>query len=172
MLDDIHDTMQQSVRVHNNYSDNMLLDAILQDVADVCEEKNIRFLAHAHLPESVPMADLDIIRVFTNITNNAIEACNKISDSERFIEVTSNSTQNWTIIEISNSFNGDLLIVGEDLKTTKEDKDFHGLGLQIIRETIEEMGGLVFTEPDSEKRIFKIKVCIPKNPRFRAAETG
>ncbi len=171
MLDDIHDTMQQSVRVHNNYSDNMLLDAILQDAADVCEEKNIRFLAHAHLPESVPMADLDIIRVFTNITNNAIEACNKISDSERFIEVTSNSTQNWTIIEISNSFNGDLLIVGEDLKTTKEDKDFHGLGLQIIRETIEEMGGLVFTEPDSEKRIFKIKVCIPKNPRFRATET-
>jgi len=45
------------------------------------------------------------------------------------------------------------------------------LGLQIIRETIEEMGGLVFIEPDTEKRIFKIKVCIPKNPRFRAAKT-
>lgn len=170
MLDDIHDTMQKSVQVHKNYSDNMILDAILQDTADACEEKNIRFQAHAHLPESVLMTDLDIIRVFSNITDNAIEACNKVSDSQRFIELSSNSTQDWTIIEVSNSFDGDLLIVGDNLSTTKEDKDFHGLGLQIIRETIEGMGGLVFIEPDSDKKIFKIKVCIPKNPCIRAAE--
>ena len=170
MLDDIHDTMQKSVQVHKNYSDNMILDAILQDTADACEEKNIRFQAHAHLPESVLMTDLDIIRVFSNITDNAIEACNKVSDSQRFIELSSNSTQDWTIIEVSNSFEGDLLIVGDNLSTTKEDKDFHGLGLQIIRETIEGMGGLVFIEPDSDKKIFKIKVCIPKNPCIRAAE--
>jgi two-component system sensor histidine kinase AgrC len=170
MLDDIHDTMQKSVQVHKNYSDNMILDAILQDTADACEEKNIRFQAHAHLPESVPMEDLDIIRVFSNITDNAIEACNKVSNSQRFIELTSNSTQDWTIIEVSNSFDGDLLIVGDNLSTTKEDKDFHGLGLQIIRETIEGMGGLVFIEPDSDKKIFKIKVCIPKNPCIRAAK--
>ena len=170
MLDDIHDTMQKSVQIHKNYSDNMILDAILQDTADACEEKNIRFQAHAHLPESVPMEDLDIIRVFSNITDNAIEACNKVSNSQRFIEMTSNSTQDWTIIEVSNSFDGDLLIVGDNLSTTKEDKDFHGLGLQIIRETIEGMGGLVFIEPDSDKKIFKIKVCIPKNPCIRAAK--
>ena len=170
MLDDIHDTMQKSVQIHKNYSDNMILDAILQDTADACEEKNIRFQAHAHLPESVPMEDLDIIRVFSNITDNAIEACNKVSNSQRFIEMTSNSTQDWTIIEVCNSFDGDLLIVGDNLSTTKEDKDFHGLGLQIIRETIEGMGGLVFIEPDSDKKIFKIKVCIPKNPCIRAAE--
>lgn len=170
MLDDIHDTMQKSVQVHKNYSDNMILDAILQDTADACEEKNIRFQAHAHLPESVLMTDLDIIRVFSNITDNAIEACNKVSDSQRFIELSSNSTQDWTIIEVSNSFDGDLLIVGDNLSTTKEDKDFHGLGLQIIRETIEGMGGLVFIEPDSDKKIFKIKVCISKNPCIRAAE--
>ena len=170
MLDDIHDTMQKSVQIHKNYSDNMILDAILQDTADACEEKNIRFQAHAHLPESVPMEDLDIIRVFSNITDNAIEACNKVSNSQRFIEMTSNSTQDWTIIEVSNSFDGDLLIVGDNLSTTKEDKDFHGLGLQIIRETIEGMGGLVFIEPDSDKKIFKIKVCIPKNPCIGAAK--
>jgi len=170
MLDDIHDTMQKSVQIHKNYSDNMILDAILQDTADACEEKNIRFQAHAHLPESVPMKDLDIIRVFSNITDNAIEACNKVSDSQRFIEMTSNSTKDWTIIEVCNSFDGDLLIVGDNLSTTKEDKDFHGLGLQIIRETIEGMGGLVFIEPDSDKKIFKIKVCIPKNSCIRAAK--
>jgi two-component system sensor histidine kinase AgrC len=171
MLDDIHDTMQQSVMIHKNYSDNMILDSILQDAAGVCEEKNIRFSAHAYLPESVPMADLDIVRVFSNIINNAIEACNKVSDSERFIEVTSNSTPYWAIIEVTNSFNGELLIVGGEPETTKEDKDFHGFGLRIIRETIEGLGGLVFIEPDREKRIFRIKGCIPKNPRSKAAKT-
>ncbi len=108
---------------------------------------------------------------FSNIINNAIEACSKVSGSERFIEVTSNSTQDWTIIEVTNSFDGELLIAGGEPKTTKKDKDYHGFGLQIIRETIEGMGGLVFIEPDSEKGIFKIKSCIPINPRSKAIET-
>ncbi|KEZ90805.1 sensor histidine kinase [Lacrimispora celerecrescens] len=171
LLDDIHDTMQRSVQIHKDYSDNIVLDAILQDAADVCEEKNIRFQAHAHLPESASMTELEIVRVFSNIINNAIEACNKVSEFERFIEVTSNSTQDWTIIEVTNSFNGELLIANGEPKTTKKDKDYHGFGLQIIRETIEGMGGLVFIEPDSEKGIFKIKSCIPINPRSKANET-
>lgn len=162
MLDGINDKMQRDVLAHKIYSNNILMDAILQDAANICEEKNIRFLAVTHLPEDV-MTELDIIHVFSNVIDNAIEACNKMtSDSERFIEITSTGNQEWAIIEVVNSFNGDLLMTNGKLETTKESKDFHGFGLQIIRETIEGLGGLVFIEPDQVKRIFKIKICIPK----------
>ena len=164
MLDGIHDTMQRNVLVHKSYSDNIILDAILKDAADVCEEKNIHFSAHAYLPETVPMTELDIVRVFANIINNAIEACNKLSGQERFVEVKSNGNQNWVIIEITNSFNGELLIEGDEPETTKEDKDLHGFGLRIIKETIESLGGLVVIDPDKEKRVFKIRVCMPQTP--------
>ena len=162
MLDSIHDTMQKEVQIHKTYSDNVLLDAILQDAANTCVEKGIRFSAVTHLPDSLSMSELDIVRVFTNIIDNAIEACMKVSDPGRFIEITSSGTPDWAAIEVSNSYN-ELLLKDGELETTKESKDFHGLGLKIIRQTIEGMGGLTFIETDQEKKIFKIKLCIPKN---------
>lgn len=163
MLDGIQDKMQRDVLVYKIYSNSIILDAILQDAANICEEKNIRFFAVTHLPEDI-MTELDIVHVFSNVIDNAIEACNKmISCSERFIEITSTGNQEWAIIEVINSFNGELLIAKNgELETTKERKDFHGFGLRIIKETIEGLGGLVFIEPDQEKRIFKIRLCIPK----------
>ncbi|MEG6523439.1 sensor histidine kinase [Desulfotomaculum sp. 1211_IL3151] len=161
MLDEIHDTMQRDVLVHKTYSDNIILDAILQDEANSCEEKGIRFSAVTHLPENI-MKELDIVRVFSNIIDNAIDACNKLSGPDRYIEITSDANEDWITIEVSNSFNGDLNMVNDMPETTKEDKDFHGLGLRIVTETIEGLGGLVFIEPDQIKKIFRIRLCIPK----------
>lgn len=161
MLNEIHDTMQRDVLVHKTYSDNVILDAILQDAANSCEEKNIRFSAVTHLPENI-MTALDVVRVFSNIIDNAIDACNKLSGSDRYIEITSDANDDWINIEVSNSFNGELKMVNEMPETTKEDKDFHGLGLRIVTETIEGLGGLVFIEPDQVKKIFRIRLCIPK----------
>lgn len=162
ILDDIHDTMQRDVLVHKTYSNNILLDAILQDAANVCEEKGIRFSAHVHLPESVSMTELDIVHVFSNIIDNSIEACDKVSGQERFVEVISRGTKEWAIVEVSNLFNGELLMENGEPKTTKDNKDYHGFGLRIVKETIETLGGLLFIETDQLKRIFKIRVCIPK----------
>ncbi len=162
LLDEIHDTMQKDVQIHKTYSNNILLDAILQDAANTCEEKGICFSAVAHLPESVSLAEIDIVRLFTNIIDNAIEACNKIAGPERLIEITSSCNQDWAVINVSNSFNGVLLIRDGEIKTTKGNNTFHGLGLKIIRETIEGLGGMMFIETDQEKRIFILKLCIPK----------
>ncbi|ABX41975.1 sensor histidine kinase [Lachnoclostridium phytofermentans] len=162
MLDNIHDTMQRDVLIHKTYSNNVLLDAILQNAAKAGEEKGIRFWAHAHLPEDVPMSELDIVRVFSNAIDNALEACSKISGKERFIEITSSGSKEWATIEIGNSFNGELSMVGGEQETSKDDKDFHGFGLRIIKEVVEDTGGLVLIELDQEKKIFKIRVCIPR----------
>jgi two-component system sensor histidine kinase AgrC len=161
MLDNIHDTMQRNVLTHKTYSDHMILDAILQDTANICEEKGIRFSAVAHLPENI-MTELDIVRVFTNIMDNAIDACNKLSGPDRFIEIISDANEDWINIEISNSFNGELKMDNDMPVTMKEDKDFHSLGLRIVTEVIENLGGLVFIEPDMAKKIFRTKLCIPK----------
>ena len=162
LFDEVHDIMQRDIQIHKVYSPNVLLDAILQDAANICEEKGIRFSAIAHLPEGKALTDVETVRVFANIMDNAIEACEKTPGSERFIEVISSTTQGWSAIEVSNSFNGELAWNNEELDTTKENKEFHGLGLRIVKETIESLGGLVLIEPDQEQKVFKIKLCIPK----------
>ncbi|AOT71823.1 sensor histidine kinase [Geosporobacter ferrireducens] len=162
LIDDIHDTMQKSVLVHKTYSNNVLLDAVLQDAANTCEENHIRFSSFIYLPLDMILSELHIIRIFANVLNNAIEACCKVPALERFIEITSSGNQDWTMIEVANSFNGEVILAGEELKTTKKNKDFHGLGLNIIKDIIESMGGLVWIDADQDKRVFTIKLHIPQ----------
>jgi len=164
LIDEIHDTMQRRAMTHKTYSENVLLDAILQDIANVCEEKNIRFSAILHIPEKMVLSDLDVVRVFSNVLNNAIEACCKVSDiSENFLEIVGSVNADWTFVEISNSFNGKVKFHDDELITTKENNDFHGIGLKVVKEIIEGVGGLVLIDPDQTKRIFTLKLYIPRN---------
>lgn len=163
MLDDIHCTMQKEVLVHHTYSDHVLLDAILQDSANTAEALNIRFSAHAFLPSDTSATDMDIVCIFTNAVDNAIEACSRQTGGERFIEITSKGTKEWALIEIVNSFDGKLITSGGELKTRKENKISHGFGLHIIKRTVEGLGGLLYMEPELDKQCFKIKIFLPRH---------
>ncbi len=163
LLDEIHDTMQKNVQMHKTYSDNVLLDAILQDAANTCEEHNIKFSAILHLPGDIVLSDLDVVRISTNVLNNAIEAADKVSDaSERFIKVSGNVNIEWSFIEIANSFSGEIKYRDDELVTTKKDKDYHGFGLMSIKKIVEGAGGMVLIDVNQENKIFTLKLHIPR----------
>lgn len=164
LLDEINVTMQKNVQVHKTYSDNVLLDAILQDAANTCEEHSIRFSAILHLPGNLILSDLEVVRVFTNILNNAIEACDKIPEaSDKFLKISGSVHSDWSFIEITNSFSGEIKYKYDELITTKKDKDYHGIGLMTIKKIIEDYGGIVIIDVNVEKRIFSLKLHIPRS---------
>lgn len=162
LIDDIHDSMQKTVMVHKTYSNNHLLDAVFQDAANVCAEEQIRFSAQLPFPKDVALGDLNTVRIATNIVNNAIEACLKVPGYQRFVEISGNYTENWIVVCVVNSYDGVLTYHGGKLRTTKKDKDLHGLGMGIIEEIIEDLGGLVLIDTDTEKKVFSIKLHIPR----------
>lgn len=162
MLDDIQVTMKKNVLVHKTYSDHVLLDSILQDAANTCQDLKIQFTACACLPSDISASEMDVVCIFSNMVDNAIEACSNLKEENRFIEISSQGTREWVIIEMVNSFDGKLIQSGGEFKTRKNNKISHGFGLQIIRRTTENLGGLLYLEPEVEKRIFKIKVCLPR----------
>ncbi len=164
LLDEIHDTMQKNVQIHKTYSDNVLLDAILHDAANTCEDHNIRFSATLHMSGSMILSDLNVVRVSTNILNNAIEACEKVTYApDRFIDIRGSVNPDWSFIEIANSFSGEIKYRDGEFVTTKKDKDCHGFGLMAVRKIIEDVGGMVLIDADQEKRIFTLKLHIPRN---------
>jgi hypothetical protein len=164
LLDEIHDTMQKNVQMHKKYSDNVLLDAILQDAANTCEDHNIKFSATLHMSGGMVLSDLNIVLVSNNILNNAIEACEKVPyTSDRFIEINGSVNPDWSFIEISNSFSGEIKYHGGELVTSKKDKDYHGYGLMTVKKIIEDVGGMVLIDVNQEKRIFTVKLHIPRN---------
>lgn len=162
LLDNIYEDMQKKVKIHKRYSDNVVLDIMLQDLENICLEKDIRFSFNVFTPKDTELALVDAIRIFSNITNNAIEACEKIPTSERFIEITTSTDPQWVTLEIINSFNGQITILNGEFITTKQEKYGHGLGLRIVREITENIGGFVIYDTDIENRIFLTRIHIPR----------
>lgn len=163
MLDTMQDCMEKEISIHKTYSNNVILDAILQDAANLSNEKGIDFNAYIHLSEKVTISDLNLVRIFSNLIENAIEACEKVTDSNGFIEINSKQTDVWQVIEVVNSNTSKLVMRNGVPQTTKPDKDYHGFGFMIVKTTIEELGGQAFIEQDSSKQTFKLTLCIPKH---------
>lgn len=163
LLDSIDHTMQENLQVHKTYSNNTTLDAVLQDFAGICEENGIRFSFQVSIPGTMALPVLDTVRIFSNVINNAIEACCKIPETERFIDITSTTANGWVNFQAVNSFNGEALEEDGKLLTTKSKKESHGLGLVIVNEVAERLGGFTLIDASAENKIFKISVCIPQN---------
>lgn len=162
LIDDIYHDMQKKAQVHKKYSQNVVLDAMLYDLEKICGEKEIRFLCNVFVPKNNKVPLLDSIRIFSNITNNAIEACQKVPVSERFIDITSKSDEQWITIQVINSYDGKLLIENGKLITTKSKKENHGFGLSIVKEIVENLGGFVIVDADAQNKTFLLRVHIPK----------
>ncbi|EXG87111.1 hypothetical protein K413DRAFT_3981 [Clostridium sp. ASBs410] len=175
LLDTIHEINHKQVPVQHSYSNNILLDALLQDTADRCEEQSTQFSANVYLPIGHNISETDIVRMFTNLFNNAAEACAKVtSDSDRFIAITSRyiSHNGWLKIETANSFHGKVLIRNGIPESTKPNRDFHGLGLSIIDETATKLGGIMVIDVDQKKMIFRTTLLLPVNiKRWNKKET-
>lgn len=161
LLDNIYEDMQKKVRIHKKYSDNVTLDALLQDLANVCAAKEIRFDFKVSVPRIKNITLLDAIRIFSNITSNAVEACEKVPVSERFIRITGGNLRQWATLEVVNAYDGQVIAESGKILSTKPDRSSHGLGLRIVQELAEKMGGFVVIDADRENRTFLTRVHIP-----------
>lgn len=144
---------------YQQYSNHILVDAILQDIKLRCDQNDIKFQALLTLP-ALTCTDLQLCTLFSNIMNNALEANLKAREN-RFICIHSEKVNEWMLVRIENRFSGKLLYQGENLKTTKADTQNHGYGLLTIQKIIEDMHGIVHIEPNETDNIFCLRLLIP-----------
>lgn len=170
-LDGMYNDMQEKMKVHKKYSDNVILDAMLQDLANICEENHIRFTCHALVPRNSALSMIDAVRIFSNLSNNSVEACLKTPENQRFIKITCGNKDGWSTLQIVNSFDGQLILHDGMPATTKKEKLNHGIGLTIVKEIVESAGGFMVLEPDLQENLFLARVHIPHIPSDSPTDT-
>lgn len=127
-------------------SGNSVIDAVINSKISEAAQKQIGF--HFQVNFSIPtnITSVDICTILGNQLDNAIEACQKIADSEnRQINVhIYQQAGSVAVFQVSNTVVEDPFLHNADLHTTKDNSNLlHGLGLQNIRETAEKYQGIL-----------------------------
>ena len=122
---------------------NPVTDVIVSDTRRRSLDLGVRFQADFHYPEPGAYDAFDVGIILQNLLQNALEACGKISEGERFIELTGKRKGRFFLIEIKNSFVGEVVFGPDGLPVTtkKEDVPMHGLGLSNVRREAEKYMG-------------------------------
>ena len=121
------------------YCDNEIVNTVLalksDQMEDVGIEADIEILSAF---SSSPYSDLELSSILSNLIDNAIRGTEKHSGEKR-IKIAIGIKQNQFVILVENTT--DEAIDIDDVKTTKANVDKHGLGLKIIKKTVDKHGG-------------------------------
>lgn len=127
---------------------NTALDAILSAKKAIAESKGISFTTQIQIPQKLDVEATDLCIIFGNALDNAIEACEKITDKNKKIDLTLICQDKRVFCKITNSTAEQSKTV---FKTSKSDTQNHGFGLDNIKTTLAKYNGeLTITQINCE----------------------
>lgn len=145
-------------------TDNIILDSILNDKKKICDKNNIEFFANINLSKCKFIEMIDVCSIFSNILDNAIEACCKIQREEvsKFIRIKGTIVNEFFVIKCENSkINEVNMNSNGTINTNKENKFLHGIGISSIKNSVNKYNGEVNFNYSNYK--FIITIYIPLN---------
>lgn len=140
-IDNIEDEVKNNKNIYN--TGNALLDIILYEKSKECIKNNIDFNVGIDFSKCEFIDMIDISSIFSNLIDNAIEACNKIDDNniEKYITIKGTFIKNYYIIRCENSKTNKVIIRNNKILTSKKDKFLHGIGVDSIKSSIKKYNG-------------------------------
>ena len=108
------------------------------------------------VPEYSAIAPIDLCSLFSNLLDNAIEACDKLPENagQKVIHIKAAIQAGFLIVKTENTYCQPVQRSGEILKTSKQDGINHGYGLQLVRRIADQYEGQINIEYDD--MIFRV----------------
>lgn len=131
--------------------------AILTVKMELCRKKNIQ--VSLKTDDSSPSCQsVDLCVILSNLLDNAIEASEKIKEPK--IEIVLSKQKSYFTIIVKNKIEESVLEKNTELKTTKSDNEYHGIGVQSIKEIVNRYNGMM--EYYEKDKWFTASIWIPQ----------
>lgn len=123
-------------------TNNPVIDSIINSKLTSAKGHNIKFTHTIEMPPNLKIDAVDACVIFANALDNAIEACERISEGDKFIDLTLLYRDNNLICKLKNSVDQRTIkIKNQNYQTIKSDKTNHGIGLENIKNVLSKYDG-------------------------------
>ncbi|GAA0714301.1 ATP-binding protein [Paraclostridium ghonii] len=159
-INNIEDKVNESKNIYN--TGNVILDIIFHEKSKVCMESNIDFNVGINFSKCDFIEMIDISSIFSNLVDNAIEACNKIDDNniKKYINIKGTFIKGYYAVRCENSKINKVIIKHGKVFTSKKDKFLHGIGIDSIKSSIKKYNGELKIKDSESKFIATIHMPI------------
>ena len=140
-----------------NFCENRAADSVAGYYCALAKREGIPFCARLNLPQTLPVDEMDMCLVLSNLLENAFEASLRTAPARRKIEITAYvHAERLLLVEVENAFDGAVHEKSGVFRSSKRREN--GIGIQSVRHIAEKTGGAsTFTYQNG---IFSAKVML------------
>lgn len=160
-IDGISKNLNEFKEIYN--TGNMILDIILNEKQATCNKNNIDLFCDINFSKCNFIEMTDVCSIFSNIIDNAIEACNKVNNNEKYIKIRGTVVKSYYVIRCENSKINKVKIKNNKIITSKKDKFIHGIGLKSVKSSLKKYDGELEIEDFEGEFLLQIYIPINKN---------
>lgn len=124
------------------YSNHCMINRVLSDYVTKAEKMKLEFDVYVE-PGCVvrDIKDNDIVSIFSNVLDNALEAANKVENGTVVFRMFMHQKGKMCIVKVANDYMEEIVEKNGVILSTKREKGIHGVGLSSVRKTLEKYAG-------------------------------
>ena len=126
----------RTLKVFSISSNNPVIDVVLNQKHQVAQEYGIKMRVRVNDLSSVSIKTNELVVLFSNLLDNAIEACIKLDQDKEI--VCSILKEDSIYISIRNT-SPPVTVIHGGIQTTKQDAAEHGYGLQAVKYILDQL---------------------------------
>ena len=119
---------------------NLIIDSIINSKLQDAADKGIEVKVRTQLPNDLESNSDDMVVILGNLLDNAIEACEKVTEN-KYVHFAMSYEKDCIFITVHNSFDGIVKHYNNGFQTRKENMEHHGIGLRSVKKTVDEYDG-------------------------------
>ncbi len=151
----LEERLSQEPHSGQRYCENATVNAAIMHYVTIAEKNNIRVKVSANIPYNPGVDEMQLAIAISNLLENAIHACEKLPETERFIEITA-KFKAQLLFEIVNSCDGKTELNEEGYPVTSEVG--HGIGTRSVLDFVQKTNSEI--RYIAEDNRFKVRMMI------------
>ena len=133
-------TVSRIPNLDMHFCENRAADSVVGYYCALAKREDIPFLAKLDLPESLPIDEIDMCLVLSNLLENALEASLRTVPDRRQIKITAYlHAERLLLIEAENTFDGEVKEKDGVFRSSK--RKGNGVGIRSVRHIAEKTSG-------------------------------